>query len=314
MTETPAISAPEGIVVLGCPRSGTTLLRRLLNAHSAIACPGETNVLAACARFLAEDRGADGLKVGAVQGLAFAGFSESETLARLREFAFGFFREQARKAGKVRWAEKSAFDAFHVDAIDRLCAGHVRYVCMIRHGVDVACSLEDFCARTQGYLSELHEYVNCHARPLEAFAHAWVDVSGRLLDLVRDRPEEALLVRYEDLVARPEEQLQRVLAFVEAPFEAAILERAFAEPPAAGFGDWKIHATRGVDAAPVDRSAGLPASVRSDLGRIVQATLERGGYDPVPTEPPRSDDENRRRYELGLLLQSMKPPKADPED
>ncbi|MCA9663328.1 MAG: sulfotransferase, partial [Myxococcales bacterium] len=31
-----------GIIVLGAPRSGTTLLRRLLDAHPNIACPPET--------------------------------------------------------------------------------------------------------------------------------------------------------------------------------------------------------------------------------------------------------------------------------
>ena len=53
-----------GIVVLGTPRSGTTLLRRLLDAHPNIACPPETYVLSGAARFLHEETFAQGLKIG----------------------------------------------------------------------------------------------------------------------------------------------------------------------------------------------------------------------------------------------------------
>ena len=46
----------EGIIVLGAPRSGTTLTQRLLAAHPQIACPPETYLLRACSRFLHEEK------------------------------------------------------------------------------------------------------------------------------------------------------------------------------------------------------------------------------------------------------------------
>jgi len=54
----------DGIIVIGCPRSGTTLLRRLLDAHPNIAAPGETYLFTACARFLRSERAVDGMDVG----------------------------------------------------------------------------------------------------------------------------------------------------------------------------------------------------------------------------------------------------------
>ena len=134
----------EGIVVLGCPRSGTTLLRRLLDAHPAISAPGETYLLSAASRFLDGERMVDGLEVGVLNGVGFLGFDEAALLDRLREFIFAFRREHAAREGKRRWLEKTAVDAFHVDAIRRICGSHVHYICLVRHGLDVVCSMEDW--------------------------------------------------------------------------------------------------------------------------------------------------------------------------
>ncbi len=91
--------AYEGVIVLGVPRSGTTLLRRLLDAHPDIACPPETNLIGAASRFLQEDRFAGGLSVGVVPGLHFCGFDEEigpDASARLR------FLVLARECGARR--------------------------------------------------------------------------------------------------------------------------------------------------------------------------------------------------------------------
>ena len=127
----------DGIVILGAPRSGTTLLRRLVDAHPNIACPGETNVLAACGRFLRSERIVEGVRIGVLDGLGYAGFSRDEVLTRLRDFAFSFHREYATRQGKARWASKTAFDAFYLEEIEQLCGDHVHFVCIQRHGLPV---------------------------------------------------------------------------------------------------------------------------------------------------------------------------------
>jgi hypothetical protein len=300
--------ARPGIVVLGAPRSGTTLLRRLLDAHPSIACPGETHLLRSCARFLERERGAEGLEIGVLSGLAFAGFPEDEVLARLRRFAFGFHEEHARRQGKTRWAEKSAFDAFHLEAIERLCGDEVTYVLLLRHGLDVVLSLRDFTEKTQGYLHELHDYVRRHPRPLVAFAHAWNDVTRQLLAFAGRHPSNAVVVRYEELVESPEDTLRRVLEFLGEPFDAELLERGFRPAENPGFGDWKTYATRKVEAGSVGRHQELPPKLRAELAEIVNPTLEAAGYPRIEVDAAEDEDEEtaRRRYELGLLIQSMK--------
>ena len=89
----------EGIVVLGSPRSGTTLVRRLLNAHPAIHCPPETQLLRSSAEMLREIPLSNGLSVGVRSGLAFGGVPEETVVARVRALVLSFFREGAASAG-----------------------------------------------------------------------------------------------------------------------------------------------------------------------------------------------------------------------
>jgi hypothetical protein len=293
-----------GIVVLGTPRSGTTLLRRILDAHPAIACPPETYVLSAAARFLHEERFAAGLRIGVLVGLGYAGLPEDEVLARLRAFVFDLLKTNAERQGKPRWAEKTAFDAFHVANIRRVCEGHVKFVCVQRHGLDVACSLEDLVAKTGGYVQELHAYVQRHPDRLQAFAHAWVDTATAVADLA-DQDENALSIRYEDLVRDPEDTARTLFEFVGEPMPDGLLDRALAEADRVGFGDWKTYARSSIDASSVDRWRALPRSSIESLAEICNPTLQRLGHDAVDIGEI-DDVEARRRYELGLWVNRMK--------
>ena len=222
--------AHAGIVILGTPRSGTTLLRRILGAHPNIAAMGESNLLGACARFLDSERIAEDVEIGVLAGLGQAGFPRDEVLSRLRDFAFAFHRDHAARLGKPRWAEKTAFDAFHVAGIEALCGEHAYFLCVVRHGLDVACSLQELSEKNGGYLRELHDYVRQQPRPLEAFAHAWVDMTRAIRAFAARHRRNALLLRYEDLVANPSDVLAGAFRFIGESFEPALLERRCRTP------------------------------------------------------------------------------------
>lgn len=298
-------AARPGIVVLGPPRSGTTLLRRILDAHSAIACPPETYVLSGAARFLHEEQFAQGLRIGVTHGLAFAGFDEADVLTRLRSMAFSFLDDYRARQGKARWAHKTAFDAFHVPAIRRVCDGHVRYVTVQRHGLDVACSLADLVDRTGGYVDELHRYLQREPEPLVAFAQAWADCSGSIAGV--SALEGSHHIRYEDLVADPVAVSRRLFEALEEDADDSAVARALSTTGTVGFGDWKTYARSAVDASSVDRWRALPRAVVARLADVCNPMLERLGYDRIDVEPETADPAAaRRRYELGLLVNRMK--------
>ena len=296
----------EGILILGAPRSGTTLLRRLIDAHPCIACPGETNVFTAFGRFLRSERIGEDVRVGVLEGLGYAGFASSDVLRRLRTLAFAFHQEYAESQGKPRWASKTAFDAFYLDEIEQLCGEHVQFLCIKRHGLDVACSIQELCDKNGGYLQELHNYIIRYPRPLEAFAHVWVDLTQAIDTFVKRHPENTLVVSYENLIERTDATMERIMAFLAEEWNPAWVERALHKHTGIGLGDWKTYSKHAVDPSSVGRWRQLSRDTISRLGSICNPTLRESGYDPVDIVEERSADEARRRYEVGLLLQRLK--------
>ena len=296
-----------GIIVLGVPRSGTTLLRRLLGAHSSIACPPETNLLSAASRFIEEHDFAGGMSVGVVPGLHFSGFSEETVLRRVREFVEGFFTDIAKEQGKRRWAEKTAVDIFHLDQIERLFGGSCQFVCLVRHPLDVIASMQDLSDKMGSFLPELHVYVSRHLSPLEAFAHAWADANRRLLLFQRAHAANSVLIRYEDLTREPAARLDELFRFLGEPGDVeSVMKAAFETPGRVGLGDWKTYSAASVSSASVGRGAQLDPHLVAKVADIVNPVMIELGYEPIAVAPTVTGSAARRRYELGLRVAGMR--------
>lgn len=298
--------AQQGIVVLGFPRSGTTLLRRILNAHPRIACPGETYVLTGCARFISAERVLDGLEVGPLSGLALAGTEPSETLELMRGLAFNLLARHARQQNKPRWAEKTAVDSFHLEAIERILGPEVRYVLVYRHALDVCVSCKQWCDTIERYPDELHHYIQRYPRPLEAFAHAWVDVVTKQLEFAERLSDSVVSIKYENLVTSPEEEAKRLFEALDEPWDDGLIPRALQPMEQPGFGDWKSVSTNSVARGSMERWKQLSPTTIGELGTIVNDTLEACGYIPVEVPKPQDADAARRRYELRMQVQAMR--------
>lgn len=295
-----------GIAIVGFPRSGTTLLRRLLDAHPHIDSPGESYLLSACARFIQADRVVDGVEAGVLGGLELLGTSRDEVAAQLRKLVFDLRDERARRVGKTRWAEKTAIDGFHLDAIRRIFADELTYVGVIRHGLDVCVSTLEWCQRIESFPAELHRYVAQHAQPLVAVAHAWVDVMQALERLQHDRRERAFLVRYEHLVTAPDEVLRELLEHLGETWVDGLVDGALASGLPDGFGDWKAYGRVTVDERSVGRWRSLSDGTLRQLAPIVNTTLSHWGYDPIDLDGELTQAVALRRYELSLLAQRAK--------
>ena len=247
------------------------------------------------------------VSIGVLSGLSFAGIAEQVVVARLRDFVFGLLQDICRQSRKKRWAEKSALNIFHLDQIEQLCLGPCRFLCLVRHPLDVVCSLKELTDKMEMYVAELHRYIRQYPAPLEAFAHAWVDRHARLRRFVSDHPADCLLLKYEDLVHHPAAELQRVFAFLGEPADVpAVLARALYDTEAIGLGDWKTYERRAIHTESVERWRHLSPSALQRLVHILAAEMELAGYPPIATAVSSQPEVARRQYELGLLVTHMR--------
>ncbi|MBI4604730.1 MAG: sulfotransferase [Planctomycetes bacterium] len=250
------------IFILGCQRSGTSLLRRILDSHSGIACPPESAFLVQLARVYEVKR--------ALQGLLDMGFAEVQVLERMGAFAASFFEDYARSKGKPRWADKTPHYVSCAETIDLMLQGRVQYLGIVRHGLDVARSLCDFdWGVLQPYLEGGVE------KPLAALRF-WRDQNAKLLDFEGRARERFLMLRYEDLTERPEEVLRAAFDFLDEPWEPAVLDFN-AAPHDRGFEDPKItRHDRIVASSGAHRE--WPRELQERLRAEGKDMLERFGY------------------------------------
>lgn len=185
------------IFVVGCQRSGTTLLRLILDAHPNISCGPET-------RFLADLAHVTG---GSWRRLSQYGFPKQYWHAHIAAMFDAIKRDYASRAGKSRWADKTPMYALSLEFIDRLFPT-CQVVHVIRDGRDVVASHRD----RWGYLAALKA-----VRKWPRYVHT-ARAAGAAM--TPDRYHE---VRYEDLVNEPEKTLRELLAFLDEPWDQAVL-------------------------------------------------------------------------------------------
>jgi hypothetical protein len=226
----------EPIFVIGVHRSGTTLLRLILDSHPRIACPPESFFQLPLQRLLADEKG--------LRGLAAMGFPRDLVARRLGEFAGWFFELYAASRGKVRWADKTPSYVDCLDFLEAAFEARARYLLLYRHGLDAACSIasipsiHDADPHTAACGGDRHagaaRYWATQCRVMRAFASA--------------HPERCLELRYEALASAPEPEIRRALAFLGEPFEPAVLRfHEQAHDHEAGLEDSKATLARGFE-------------------------------------------------------------------
>ena len=198
------------IVVGGCGRSGTTLLRMMLDSHPRICCGPESSVFRR--RALDPDALADRFGLARPDVRAIHDSAESRPA-----FIEAFAALCLQASDKARWAEKTPRNISRIGAIFHFFPD-ARFVHVLREGRDVACSLRTHPRNkvVDGKLVPLDTW-----KSLAGCARRWRD------DIECSRPwwsdPRFHTLRYEDLVRQPESVLRRLMAFLGEPWDDAML-------------------------------------------------------------------------------------------
>ncbi len=206
--------------VVGLTRSGTTLLRMMLDAHSELAVPPETHFVPELIKAAREDGATpEQMLKPLVANRTWSdfGIADEQMLARFAAVGSGepgdavraFFEAYAERQGKPRWGDKTPAYMLRVTLIGRALP-EAKFVHLIRDGRDVA-------------LSQTARAINEQPPPTEQAAR-WVKRIGKS----REQAEKLgggryMEARYEDLVRDPDPTLRRICEFLDLEFDPAML-------------------------------------------------------------------------------------------
>jgi hypothetical protein len=197
--------------VVGVPRSGTTLLRLMLDAHPELAIPHETHFIPAVLREPQAGREDFFRKLTEFptwQDLKTPAERFWQELLRLEPFDVrdglrAFYRLYAGLRSKSRWGDKSPPYAQHIAAIHEGLP-EARFIHILRDGRDVAVSLQPL------WFSP--------GESMEALATQWVE---QIQEARRQGQGTAFYmeIRYEDLLAHPVRELHRICHYLDLPYD-----------------------------------------------------------------------------------------------
>jgi len=292
------MSAP--LLVLGVRRSGTTLLRVMLDRNSALAIPDESYFIPQLAR--RHGRRPDPVEflddLRRVPTLRDWGLAPDDVAPRLRpgmttgEAIAAVYEAYAAARGKARWGDKTPMYMEYLSLLQELLPD-ARFVHLIRDGRDAALS---FLGMPEGVVTRTW----AHPRTAPDFACQWRRevLAGRALGR-RVGAERYLELRYEALVEGPERELERVCAFAGLRYEPAMLgyadevdvstkphQQSLKRPPTPGLRNWRTAMAtddeRAFEAVAGDLLAELGYETRAARGDI-GGRLRRARYAALTT-------------------------------
>lgn len=273
------------------PRTGSTLLRLILDTHPEVFAPDEIRLGRLCASLFTALEGVS--ESGGQDAARHEDLSASpEALAETREVVAGLMTRPTERKGKRLWCEKSPENLRYLQIIEQVFPDAC-YILLHRHCLDVVKSC--LSASPYGFnLTVVSRYVAASTDNfVAALVRAWVEEVGKLLDFAERREQTqdgrkqgklCFQLRYEDLVTAPEATMSALCDFLDIEMESKILERVFSSPHHQRLraGDGNALFSSGISRGSLGRGheipwaeiQGLPGTLLADMNTL----LERLGY------------------------------------
>jgi len=217
------------IFLIGSPRSGSTLLQRMIGSHSEVFSPAEPHILTPLAHLgyyhNVERAPYDHLNaaVSQRQYVQTLPGGEADYLDACRAYTDVLYQRRLEAEGAGYLLEKTPAYALVLDFLVKLYP-KAHYVVLTRHPIAVWSSFVD-----SFFEGDYHAAHN-HNRLLERYvpAVAW---------MLRERPVPFVHVRSEEVVREPEKHLRRICEHVGIGFEEGMVEYGRHKHDETGRGD-----------------------------------------------------------------------------
>lgn len=305
------------VFVVSLARSGSTLLRYLLDAHPDIVSPPELN-LSALLLHAADtwhrahegqgttDPGAEAQRSaesesGAGPRASSGAPLSADSLRWAIRIVNELMADLARAAGATVFVDKSLVTVDQLPIVAS-CYPKASYVFLYRYPLDmIASGIE---ASRWGFNAfGFGPYIG--AAPgnfVSGLGNYWIDKVSRMLEFERTCDVAHARIYYELLCDDPVTTLSDLLEFLGLPSDTGIVEQAFENRHAVGPGDYKIDFTRSVKTDSVGRGSTLPWLFHPEQVKRIDELLAELDYPAL---------ESARRGNLAALLGLKRATSAD---
>ena len=207
------------IFLIGSMRSGSTMLARMIGAHSAVHSPAEPHLVTPLAHlgyYAKVEKAAYEPHITQqamrelVPALPKGEADYLDAMRALTDTLYDRLLEPHRADGRSWLLDKTPAYALVLDFLAKLYPG-AKYVVLTRNPMAVWSSF------VESFFDGDHESAYRHNPMLERY----VPAIGRFL---REKPVDFVHVRYEELVQAPEENAQRICDYLGLPFEAGMVD------------------------------------------------------------------------------------------
>jgi hypothetical protein len=274
-------ASSDPVFVLCAGRSGSTLLRFLLDAHPDLACPPETNVPALCGQLANVWALIEGAPLSANRGDEPPEIPDA-AIAGVRETMDRMVGSYLARRGKKRYCDKSLGTARFAYLMTRVWP-EAKFICLFRHPMDVIASGVEACPwGLNGYGFDPF-IAETPGNSVFALARFWMEHAATILSAEEQWPGHCHRIRYEDMVGDPQATADELFGFLGVAPVPHIEQLMFAaDRERFGPADYKIWHTSRISTDSVGRGWAIPAGL---IGPAVRETInelcEKLDYLPV---------------------------------
>lgn len=262
------------IFVISLERSGSTLLRNLLDVHPEVFAPAQLNIGHLCHWTYWTSY----YSIAQISSTLNENERKEAAIEETRNTVNSLMRGFISRKGKSVWCDKSTMNIKRLEILTKVFPD-ARFICLYRNCLDFVYSY--ISVSKLGFMEEVAAYIQ--KNPLNfvsAIGDSWIDRTGAIFDFEASSKAKCCRVTYESLVSDSIGVLKGLFNFLELEWDDGLLDRVFLNNEKGPIeGDVKFQFSSKISTDSVGQGASIPLTYLSKLKiEKINTLLDKLGY------------------------------------
>lgn len=294
------------VFVLSLERSGSTLLRNILDAHPEIFSPAQLHIGSLCYWMH--------LTSYCSISQLFTHLNEQErqaaARAEVRRAVSELVQGYALKKNKRIWCDKTTMNINYIDILSSTFP-NAKFICLYRNCLDFVYSY--MSVSKLGFMEEIAPYIQRNPYNIvSAIVDYWIDSNHTIYRFEQENKEKCFKVTYEEIVSAPDETLTALFGFLGLNWHSELFDQVFSNKGKGPVdGDIKFQFSTKLSTASIGQGANIPLTSLPDpqrhrlndfLIKLGYPTLACGAHEsaatPIAAHTPSQNEAGQSLTEL----------------